>query len=368
MIWVKTEYQGQRRLRDVRLILAEQDSCYASRDQIEPDPEVVSTGPVTSKLNTGGTGKTNGKEGKGKKETNGNKKESPKSTTDPPKQVSTDAFLSIPDTHLCEKNTPGAEFIAALTPDIKKPTDRTISKSWYSAFRETQLLMLLQSRLVTEVYICGAMTNTSVYATALDAVQFGLKVLVPSDCCGFRYLSAHRDAMAEMTGKLGVETMSCTVLLRLWDSQRNNGDDDATQVHTMDTAQLAVVVENAIRAGEGGVQLEEPPASDAEHDGSEDHYDDYNSEDMEVARRKGMSVLPNPESTFIAMDFSDCKDNVCAHFYAYIFLCSWLILLLTYSFQLLGLPNRQQQKRRRRTQHGQHGSWQHMQRNRVKST
>lgn len=314
VIWTRTEYKQHRKLTDVRIMLAEDDSLYTSRDQIEADVEgKPPTVPTTIK-------KDHEEQGGNKVEKKDPEGADPDSSQELLKLaaedsamegVSSDAILSIRNPILCGKDSPGSAFIPALTSEVKRRNDRVITKSWYSAFCETNLLMNLQGRLVTEVYICGALTNTSVFATALDAVQNGFKVIIPSDCCGFRNISAHQAAVAEMTGRLGVESMLSRILIRMWNTQRSNGNEASTTVRTVDTNQLKTVVENAIRAGEGGVQLPDPSDSDVGTDDLEDRRE----------KAKGMSVLPNPKSTS-AMDLSDCKDNVCAHFNAYIFLCN----------------------------------------------
>ncbi|RPA73513.1 hypothetical protein BJ508DRAFT_49014 [Ascobolus immersus RN42] len=139
--------------------------------------------------------------------------------------------------------------------------------------------MTLQARLVTEVHICGALTNTSVYATVADAVQRGFKVYLPVDCCGYRFESAHRDAVSEMTGRLGVESMPWAKVCEMWRAQADKTLEPAT---VMDTTKLQQVVENAIRAGEGGVVLSDP-SSDSDDD---DDYEYYPRGNRSAAQRE----------------------------------------------------------------------------------
>ena len=82
--------------------------------------------------------------------------------------------------------------------------DMRITKHFYSAFDQTSLLMSLRMNLCTEVYLCGCFTNTSVYATAADAVQHGLQVTVVEDCLGYRNEDKHDEAMRQMADVMGV--------------------------------------------------------------------------------------------------------------------------------------------------------------------
>lgn len=49
--------------------------------------------------------------------------------------------------------------------------DLFCNKSYYSAFKDGSLVQTLRGRFVTEIYICGILTNISVYATAMDAAR-----------------------------------------------------------------------------------------------------------------------------------------------------------------------------------------------------
>ncbi|KAF1957189.1 hypothetical protein CC80DRAFT_491994 [Byssothecium circinans] len=93
----------------------------------------------------------------------------------------------------CLTNTPGADLIE----EIEK-TDTVVQTSHYSAFQGTSLLMILRARLVTELYICGCITNVSVLATVVDAARHGIKINVVEDCLGFRRRSRHRLALRRM--------------------------------------------------------------------------------------------------------------------------------------------------------------------------
>ncbi|KAI1475497.1 hypothetical protein F4774DRAFT_290784 [Daldinia eschscholtzii] len=100
---------------------------------------------------------------------------------------------------------------AELHPIIKGavgPRDYSVVKTYYSAFRSEQLLRLLRMRLVTELFICGAMTNISVMATAIDAASHGYTITIVNDCCGYNGIMQHRNSIKQISNMTG-----CDVLL-----------------------------------------------------------------------------------------------------------------------------------------------------------
>lgn len=100
--------------------------------------------------------------------------------------------------------TPGAEIADQLLSVVDESKDLFVTKHHYSAFDQTSLLTSLRMRLVTDVYLCGCLTNVGVYATAADAVQHGLGVTVVEDCLGYRSEDKHEDAMRQMADIMGV--------------------------------------------------------------------------------------------------------------------------------------------------------------------
>lgn len=100
--------------------------------------------------------------------------------------------------------TLGAEIADQLLPVVDESKDLIVVKHHYSAFDQTSLLMSLRMRLVTDVYLCGCLTNVGVYATAADAVQHGFGVTVIEDCLGYRSEAKHEDAMRQMADIMGV--------------------------------------------------------------------------------------------------------------------------------------------------------------------
>ena len=109
-------------------------------------------------------------------------------------------------------DTKGAEICEELK-ELIDDEDMMITKHFYSAFDQTSLLMSLRMNLCTEIYLCGCFTNTSVYATAADAVQHGLQVTVVEDCLGYRNENKHDEAMREMSDVMGVNGIDCEEII-----------------------------------------------------------------------------------------------------------------------------------------------------------
>ncbi|KAK4694706.1 hypothetical protein P7C71_g2917, partial [Lecanoromycetidae sp. Uapishka_2] len=100
--------------------------------------------------------------------------------------------------------TKGAEICDELLDVVDYERDLIVTKHHYSAFDQTSLLMALRTKLVTEVYLCGCLTNVGIYSTAADAVQHGLQVTVVEDCLGYRSEDKHEEAMRQMADIMGV--------------------------------------------------------------------------------------------------------------------------------------------------------------------
>ncbi|KAI4951783.1 hypothetical protein J4E86_007199 [Alternaria arbusti] len=101
-------------------------------------------------------------------------------------------------TPACVPDTRGAEFADAIAKQIELPADVVIQTTNYSAFQGTDMLITLRARLITELFICGCITNVSVLATVIDAARHGVKIHVIEDCLGFRKESRHELALKRM--------------------------------------------------------------------------------------------------------------------------------------------------------------------------
>ncbi|MFE9768257.1 isochorismatase family protein [Streptomyces sp. NPDC005808] len=85
----------------------------------------------------------------------------------------------------------------------REPEDHLIVKKGASAFFGTSLAALLTGLGCDTVLVCGATTSGCVRATAVDAVQSGFSVLVPSECVGDRAPGPHEANLFDIQAKYG---------------------------------------------------------------------------------------------------------------------------------------------------------------------
>lgn len=127
-----------------------------------------------------------------------------------------EAFLAptmIPTKYrCCMPGSKGIEYPDNLSAAMDHDQDLILLKQNYSAFVDTSLLMHLRTMLITELYVCGSLSNISVYATVLDAVCHGLQVTVVEDCLGFNDELCHVEAMRQMADDMGAEGIDCQEL------------------------------------------------------------------------------------------------------------------------------------------------------------
>ena len=102
-----------------------------------------------------------------------------------------------------QRGTYGAAIADDVLPLVDEAQDLIIIKSHYSALDETPLLLSLRMRLVTDLYLCGCLSNVSIYATAADAVKHGFSVTVVEDCIGYRSKANHETALRQMEEIMG---------------------------------------------------------------------------------------------------------------------------------------------------------------------
>lgn len=82
--------------------------------------------------------------------------------------------------------TPGAETHASVAPNAEEPV---ILKHKANSFQDTSLRQDLDAKGITEITICGAMSQVCIDATARAAVDFGYAVTVVEDACGAKEMS-----------------------------------------------------------------------------------------------------------------------------------------------------------------------------------
>ena len=104
---------------------------------------------------------------------------------------------------LCIANTEGAEFIDELAP---APGELIIRKHRYSAFKGTDLDMILRARNIKTVITTGVSTNVCVESTLRDAFETGYYVCIPSDATASWDMSLHKSTLQTVTHRFGLVT------------------------------------------------------------------------------------------------------------------------------------------------------------------
>ncbi|KAB8290751.1 hypothetical protein EYC80_008388 [Monilinia laxa] len=115
-----------------------------------------------------------------------------------------EAFLTITPgekADMLKPNTRGSDISDAFTPISAK--DLVFHKTYYSAFKDGNLVQKLRGKFVTEIYIAGALTNVSVFATAMDAARHGYAITIIEDCLGYRSKARHDEALRQLKAYTG---------------------------------------------------------------------------------------------------------------------------------------------------------------------
>ena len=109
--------------------------------------------------------------------------------------------------------TRGVEYADEIKDVVDEERDHEVVKNFYSAFDQTGLLMILRTNLITTIYLAGCLTNVGVYATAADAVQHGINVVLVEDCLGYRSENKHEEAIRQMADIMGADGVDSEELI-----------------------------------------------------------------------------------------------------------------------------------------------------------
>ncbi|WPH01607.1 Hypothetical protein R9X50_00445500 [Acrodontium crateriforme] len=93
---------------------------------------------------------------------------------------------------------------------INEKKDLQVIAPQPSAFESTSLIMILRSKLITEMFIAGSLSSGSVYATAIDAARYGIKVTLVEDCLVHHDRKAHAREIRRLVMDVGAETVMST--------------------------------------------------------------------------------------------------------------------------------------------------------------
>ena len=102
---------------------------------------------------------------------------------------------------LCMANSEGAEFIDELAPI---GDELIIHKNRYSAFKGTNLDMVLRAQNIKTVVTTGVSTNVCVESTLRDAFEIGYYVCIPSDATASWDMSLHGASLQTVDHRFGL--------------------------------------------------------------------------------------------------------------------------------------------------------------------
>lgn len=108
----------------------------------------------------------------------------------------------------------GANFVGPMARAIDTEKDLVFHKTYYSAFKDGNLVQTLRAKFVTEIYLCGALTNISIFATAMDAARHGYAITLVDDCLGYRSKARHDEALRKLVEFTGCDIISSTELIQ----------------------------------------------------------------------------------------------------------------------------------------------------------
>lgn len=99
---------------------------------------------------------------------------------------------------------PGSPFIEVDHRLGRNPgSEPLIVKKFASAFFGTHLQSLLTTMQIDTLIVTGCTTSGCVRASAVDALQFGYRVVVPRECVGDRSAAAHEANLYDIQTKYG---------------------------------------------------------------------------------------------------------------------------------------------------------------------
>ncbi|KAJ5692760.1 hypothetical protein N7462_002183 [Penicillium macrosclerotiorum] len=193
------------------------------------------------------------------------------SDRDSPEPIDPEAFLSAQSAFCCVAQSPGFQFPAPILAAIDPDRDTVLDKTGYSALESEGLVLSFRTRFITELYLCGSLSNISVYATALDAVRNGFSVTLIEDCLAYRDFQRHREAMRRMADILGATGLTTQELIQELEWQETDAiarDTSTRPPKRSLTAGAPVGIEDFMDSL--GVMPEEPAieeAAEADEDG-----------------------------------------------------------------------------------------------------
>ncbi|MGI9478285.1 MAG: isochorismatase family protein [Hyphomicrobiaceae bacterium] len=106
----------------------------------------------------------------------------------------------VPALRMLVEGEPLAEIDPKITPH---PEDLVIVKNYPSAFFGTTLQSTLMGLGIDTLILIGCSTSGCVRAAAIDAIQYGYRVVVPRECAGDRHDAPHEANLFDINAKYG---------------------------------------------------------------------------------------------------------------------------------------------------------------------
>jgi len=106
----------------------------------------------------------------------------------------------VPALRRMVEGEPLAEIVPELPPG---PDDVILIKQYASSFFGTSLAAMLTARGIDTLVIAGCSTSGCVRATAVDAMQYGFRPIVPRECVGDRHDGPHEANLFDINAKYG---------------------------------------------------------------------------------------------------------------------------------------------------------------------
>ncbi|TDF64867.1 N-carbamoylsarcosine amidohydrolase [Cupriavidus sp. L7L] len=106
--------------------------------------------------------------------------------------------MKVPNMLTLKEHAFNSATVAELAP---QPGELVVRKTVPSAFFGTSLAAWLTQRGVRTLVVAGAVTSGCVRASVVDAMQYGFRPLVLSDCVGDRALGPHEANLFDMAQK-----------------------------------------------------------------------------------------------------------------------------------------------------------------------
>ncbi len=108
--------------------------------------------------------------------------------------------LKVPSLEVLIRGTPWVSVDPRLGPRGSEPV---VEKRYASAFFGTHLASTMTAAGIDTVIVTGCTTSGCVRASVVDALQHGLRAIVPRQCVGDRAPAQHEANLVDIDGKYG---------------------------------------------------------------------------------------------------------------------------------------------------------------------